>query len=291
MGRFRLNFLMAVLVILTITVQIGAIWMAADQLQEVDAPAPVESSENQASTAVPILVLLLAELVIVWVLFVVYRRLPEIIQRAVKLLLIGGGLLYALLYAAVIMPILFVAYGLIAVAYVGGYKWVSYDIGALVLAVVIAATLGGYFGPVPIAMLVVALLVYDWVAVVETSIMSRVMQIAPLRYLPLVVVIPKTLSFDIADFLRRVADGGIDADLDDARVTIGAGDFAIPAALTAAVFRFHGGATASVVILGTVVGLLVLLNRKGEKPLPGLPWLGGGAVVAYGLALGAVGIF
>lgn len=288
MPAIRLNFLTALLVLLTVTVQVGAIWAAADPLQEVDKPAPVETSENEPATAVPIFILVIAELIVVYALWLIYRLLPALLQRWIKRACLTGGVLYALLYAISILPALLVAYAGIIIAYALDYKWLAYDIGALVLAIVVAATLGGYFGPLPLIVLVAGLMIYDWVAVVETTLMSRVAKLMGNLRLPVLFVIPNRLDFDIGAFLDELSANGVDLDSvfrDQLHLAIGVGDFAIPAALTAAVFRFYGVAIAFAVLFGTVVGLLGLMGAKDDEALPGLPWLGGGALGGFAVSM------
>lgn len=281
------NCITGLLVLLTVGVQVAAIWAVADPLQAVESPAPVETAENQPTTAIPIVMVILAELAIVWVLWLLYQHVPDWVQRLAKGGLIVLGIGYAVLYAASIMPILFWCYAAILLTYGLGYQWLSYDIGGLIMGVIIAATLGGYFGPVPVALLVAGLIIYDWVAVVETDVMSNVVELLSGIGLPVMVILPKQPSFDLSTFLDDIADDLETADWQIRVYTvIGVGDFAIPAALTTAVFRFHGAQVSMFVLVGTIIGMLLLGKHiGGEKTLPGLPWLGGGAIGGYGIGV------
>lgn len=279
------------LAVLTVIVQVATIWVVADPLQAVDAPAPVQTAENSATTAVPILALLIGELVVVWLLWLLYQRLPTWLRRWVKRGLMGAAVVYAALYALVIMPALFGVYAAVIGAWMIGYRWLAYDIGGITLGVIVAATLGGYLGPVPLIVLLVGLIAYDWVAVVETRTMNEIVKLMAAIGLPAMVVIPKRVDFDLTGYLDALATDGSaigDAWRDRVHVTIGVGDFAIPAALTAAAFRFHGPAVAIPVLVGTVIGMVLLGRRLGEDALPGLPWLGGGALGGY--AVGGVAV-
>lgn len=290
--RFPLT---ALLVALTVLVQVAAVWAVGDPLQAVDTPAPVQAAENDASSAVPIVVLLLVELVVVYGAWLLYQRLPAWLQRWARRGLIGLAIGYALIYAVAIMPPLLAAYAAVVIAYLTGYLWLAYDVAALVLGVVVAATLGGWLGPVPLIVLLVALMAYDHVAVVETDVMNDIVKIMASIGLPAMVVIPKRADFELTSYLSALADDGSDlgeAWRDRVHVTAGVGDFAIPAALTAAVFRFAGPAVAVAVLAGTAAGMVALSGRIGEaEALPGLPWLGGGAIGGYAGAMLVVWMF
>lgn len=281
------------LVGLTIAVQVGAIYAVAGPLQSVDTPLPeaAQTAENDAASAVPIALLLVVELVLVFVAWWLYGKLPDWLRRWVKRGLIVGAVGYAILYALVIMPVLFVAYAAATVAYLTGYRWLAYDIAGLVLGVVIAATLGGWLGPVPLVVLLIGLMAYDHVAVLETDTMDRVVRLLAGIGLPAMVIVPKRLQFDLRAFLRELAADGADLDgrRDRVHTVIGVGDFALPAALAAAAFRFYGPAVALPVLTGTVIGMVLLTRQLGDDALPGLPWLGGGAIGGYAVAIIATG--
>lgn len=280
----RVSGVTALLAVLTVAVQVAAIWMVADPLQAVDAPAPVETAENDASTAVPIVVLLVLELVVVWLAWLAYVRLPGWLRRWVRRGLVGVGVAYALVYALAIAPALLAVYAAVIVAWMARYRWLAYDIAGVTLGVVIAATLGGYLGPVPLIVLLVALMAYDWFAVVETGVMDRVVRLLSGTGLPVMVIVPKRLDLDLRGFLDALAADGADISewRDRVHTVVGVGDFAIPAALATAAFRFHGPEVALPVLVGTVIGMVLLGRRIGEQEaLPGLPWLGGGALGGY----------
>jgi presenilin-like A22 family membrane protease len=198
-------------------------------------------------------------------------------------------------------------------------EWYVIDAAGVVMGAGAAGLFGISFGLLPALVLLVALAAYDAVSVYGTEHMLTLASgVMDLR-LPVVLVIPLTLSYSFLDETGPetldedagtddAADGDDDTDgpddtddvepadpLDRDAFFIGLGDAVIPTVLvaSAAFFRPGGAALLDVPVvaltapalgaaLGTLAGLLALLwlVMKGRAHA-GLPLLNGGAIFGY----------
>ncbi|QLH75388.1 MAG: hypothetical protein HPY73_08035 [Methanomassiliicoccales archaeon] len=152
-----------------------------------------------------------------------------------------------------------------------------------------AAILGVSLGVVPAMVLLVALAVYDAVAVYRTKHMLTLAEGVTKLRLPILFIVPRDLKYDMSEF----DDLDLRKDEQEGRTTImmGVGDAVIPGILvvSAAVFLADGNdyTTSSLSVafgtmLGSVIGfvLLMVLVSKG-RPQAGLPFLNGGALIGF----------
>ncbi|MGM0398324.1 MAG: presenilin family intramembrane aspartyl protease PSH [Halobacteriota archaeon] len=196
-------------------------------------------------------------------------------------------------------------------------EWWVIDLSALIMGMGAAALFGISFGIFPALLLLVALAVYDAISVYGTKHMltlaSGVMELR----VPVLVVLPTTLSYsfidDAADMAESVGadedetnrdsggesddshteEGGFDRDA----IFIGLGDAVMPSILVASAAVFLETPTLLGIqvaplgaIVGTMAGLFVLLKMVLEgRPHAGLPLLNGGAILGYLVAALATG--
>jgi presenilin-like A22 family membrane protease len=226
-------------------------------------------------------------------------------------------------------PLALAAAGLLAGALLFYPEWYVIDAAGIVMGAGAAALFGISFGLLPAIVLLVALAVYDAISVYGTEHMLALADGVMNLKLPVVLVIPLTLSYSFLDESPSTAeepdgqaveaDGGDDAatdemagdDGDDAAerpglgdreaLFVGLGDAVMPGVMvaSAAVFApapplFEGFALtlpALTAMIGTICGLVVLLWFVMQgRAHAGLPLLNGGAVGGYLLGALTAGI-
>jgi len=191
-------------------------------------------------------------------------------------------------------------------------EWYVIDAAGAVMGAAAAGLFGISFGLFPALLLLVVLAVYDAISVYGTehmlSLASGVMDLK----VPVVLVIPLTLSYSFlaaetpdpsaeADGDEEPGDEPAGADpLDRDALFIGLGDAVIPTVLvaSAAFFAPDGVRTllgvplpAVTAMLGTFVGLAVLLRLVLEgRAHAGLPLLNGGTIAGYVAGAMLVGV-
>ncbi|RZV08276.1 presenilin-like A22 family membrane protease [Natrinema hispanicum] len=206
-------------------------------------------------------------------------------------------------------------------------EWYVIDTTGVVMGAGAAALFGISFGLLPALLLLAVLAVYDAISVYGTEHMLDLAEGVMDLKIPVVLVVPMTLSYsyladgstdDVLEDDRETdtsaADGGIDPDTDDRSAAddagaldrdalfIGLGDAVIPSILVASAAYFLEAGTISVplialnlpalgALVGTIAGLLVLMYMvlKG-RPHAGLPLLNGGAIGGYLLGALASGL-
>ncbi|MGM0510509.1 MAG: presenilin family intramembrane aspartyl protease PSH [Thermoplasmatota archaeon] len=169
-------------------------------------------------------------------------------------------------------------------------EWYLVDGVGIVMGAGIAGIFGLSFGILPVFVLMIVLAVYDAISVYKTkhmvSLASGVMKLK----LPVLLVVPKKLSYSFFD------QEGLFQKMDKKKkrdaMFIGLGDFIIPGILpvSASLYLpqiFVNGLFAPLVvamgaIIGAICGLIVLMRYvlKGN-PQAGLPLLNSGAIIGY----------
>lgn len=188
-------------------------------------------------------------------------------------------------------------------------EWYVIDAAGVLMGAGAAGLFGISFGLLPAIVLLVVLAVYDAISVYGTEHMLDLAEgVMDLR-IPVVLVIPLTLSFSLLD--EKPADeaelenGGSTTESADGAdepedVTerdaffIGLGDAVMPTVLVASAAHFAPAPSLGVgaisalnlpaltAMIGTFVGLFALLRAVFEgRPHAGLPLLNGGAIAGY----------
>ncbi len=175
-------------------------------------------------------------------------------------------------------------------------EWYVIDLAGVVIGAAGAGLFGISFGPLPAIVLLGLLAVYDAIAVYRTEHMLTLAESVTDLKLPLVLVIPLSLSYSFLE------EEGVDTEGEDPEERdaffIGLGDTVMPTIMVASAAFFSGAPSLGVpglalnlpallAMIGTLIGLGVLLYLvlKG-RPHAGLPLLNGGAIGGY--LLGAV---
>ncbi len=141
-------------------------------------------------------------------------------------------------------------------------NWIVINLSALLIAASITAIFGISFEPLPAIILLLALAIYDFIAVYKTGHMLKLADSVSELSIPILFIIP-----------RR-----------DKNAIMGVGDVVIPNILAVSAFFFnHCLVQAMLTIAFGYVGLIILMNyieKKGGAHA-GLPFLNTGAIIGY----------
>lgn len=268
-------------------------WWLGDTVVGDPSPA-LDSVRSDPGQPAFMIAVLLAEVVVLVVLYRLYGRAPEWLQRIVRWVLVFIGLT-ALLW------VVYSAYGLwpavasaTLIATTAGLakvdlSWPIHNGLTLFLGILFAALWGVVLGPLPLVGFLLFLVGYDYVAVSKTRVMFDLVAVVK-GWLPVYFVFPRSLRCDLSVLTEDSAE-----DVPEERRPagmLGAGDVVLPSALVtslaidgvAAVGGVSIGAVAAAV--GTVVGLGVAraVGRADDRSIPAIPYIVGGALPLVGAA-------
>ena len=298
------------LVVVFLCVQLGA--LALVEPFKAAGYQPVEDPENPANSLAYVVAIL-----VITALLLGAIRLG--LDRVLRAFIVGAGAYVALFVFQVVLPAPlpgiagFHLVALLAAAALGlalwAYpEWYVVDAGGIVMGVGAAGLFGITFGVLPALLLLFVLAVYDAISVYGTEHMLALASGVMEMRVPIVLVVPLTLSYsfldaDLPDPASDSDDGELEGPLERDALFIGLGDAIIPAVLVASVGFFvrdvPGVELAGVVVslpaagamLGTVIGLVVLLRMVfAGRAHAGLPLLNGGAISGYFVGAVASGL-
>ncbi|RLF33474.1 MAG: hypothetical protein DRN07_02505 [Thermoplasmata archaeon] len=154
-------------------------------------------------------------------------------------------------------------------------EWYVVDFFGVFLAGGIAALFAISLSIELIVIFLVALAVYDALSVYKTKHMVTLAETLTSSNLPLLLVVPKKASFS---YKKPHSFGG-----ERDAVYMGLGDLIIPGILITFAYLEKGLPGFGVTLLGALVGYVILMLLVARGPQPGLPYLNGGAIIAYAL--------
>jgi presenilin-like A22 family membrane protease len=174
-------------------------------------------------------------------------------------------------------------------------QWYVVDTAGFLAAGALIALLGISFGILPVFILLVALAIYDAIAVYRTKHMISLADVVTEMRLPILMVMPSSAGYDYtqAPSLNEQREMPVE---EREATFMGLGDVVIPGALVVSAFIWlpsHPvvlglGANlwaALAAIVGSLVGYGLLMRRAlSGNPQAGLPFLNGGALCGYILA-------
>ncbi len=160
-------------------------------------------------------------------------------------------------------------------------EWYVVDTVGIVIAAGAASIFGLSLAILPTMVLLVALAVYDAIAVYKTKHMiSLADSVVDLR-LPVLLVIPKKASYSFLK-QKRLKET-LEKEEEREAMFMGLGDIVMPCILVVSSFRFVGNPIVTFsTLLGGLLGFIILMYfvMKG-KPQAGLPLLNSGAILGY----------
>ncbi len=218
--------------------------------------------------------------------------------QAIILLAVGSTVMY------VVAPLLLtwglettVAWGLGAA--IGGgsvfwlYKhpeWYVVDFVGILVAAGAAAIFGISLEPWLVVVMLVALAIYDAIAVYRTKHMLDLADSVIELRLPVLLVVPKTRGYSFLKEAAKFKEAGAENKEDREAFFMGLGDLVMPTILVVSALMFGSGIGSIMPVLGAAVGtlagfaVLMAFVLKGN-PQAGLPLLNGGAIVGYLLGI------
>lgn len=267
---------------------------------------PVEDPSDPTNSVIYLIAILVATAIILAVI-----RLGA--TRVLRLLVVAVAGMLSVYVFSVLVPPLVVFHGVnvvvwvfaigLAIALLVYPEWYVIDATGMIIGAGGAGLFGISFGPLPAIILLGALALYDALSVYRTEHMLTLAESVTDLKLPLVLVIPLSLSYSFLDDTSLPTDdtsgeGAVEREA----FFIGLGDTVMPTIMVASAAVFssapmlaipgiavNGPALAA--MLGTFAGLAILLwlVAKG-RPHAGLPLLNGGAIGGYIIGALAAGI-
>jgi len=291
--NIEIDWIGGVLIALMLTIQGISLYI----INMLNSTAPEATPTQQSNPALPIgiLVFMAVEIAILLVLFRYYKRLSEWWQWVARL--IFKGMVYMLgltMFTHLGIPFVYivavpVAYLLYRFTRNSPYKWLAFNLIAVVGAIYTSATLAHWVAPIVILPLLVVGIVYDYFAVSLSDIMGDLVEFSSTAKIPNFIIIPTQLRVDL-DGLFAYMQGESDEIPDAIGSVIGVGDFFWPSIFVGSIFINQDYAfTAPVLgtILGTIVAFPLLRGalEQSDGALPALPWLNTGAIGGYAIGL------
>ena len=208
---------------------------------------------------------------------------------ALSLMLVIYYVAYALLYPflpGLVVVLLSLAAGLFGILLLKFYpEWFVIDIIGLITASGCAAIFGISLSPLPVVVLLILLIVYDYVAVHKTKHMLTLADGVMQQKMPIMFLVPKKLDYSYRCQGLSVQDKKEER----SAYMIGLGDMIMPGILFVSAQVWTAGITilgitlpALGALLGSALGLVLLaLPMRSGKPQPGLPLINGCAILGF----------
>jgi presenilin-like A22 family membrane protease len=228
-------------------------------------------------------------------------------------------LVKAFMAFAVLLIIFYVAFGILSAAGTGGLwsmvggislaavltvvllvypEWFVINIMGLLVAAGAIALFGVSLSIAPVLVLLIALAVYDAIAVYRTGHMLDLAEGVIDMKMPILFVLPRRGGYS---FYKRQPGKDLEEDRRDA-LFMGVGDAVIPSILPVSALVFippdiapvmlgMANLPALLAVAGMMVGFVLLMAlAAGGKPQAGLPLLNGGSIAGYLAGCAAIGI-
>jgi presenilin-like A22 family membrane protease len=272
----------------------------------------LSSTANPQSPTAPLLIIFVIVLAPLFILLFVRRPGGTSVIRQVILVGIAGALYVTLLATFLLIPpsgILLRPYGaeilyepaltlagavsaLLYTALLVRPQWYVVDLVGFVAAGALVAILGISFAILPAFILLLALMVYDAIAVYRTKHMVSLADAVTDMKLPILLVMPDSAGYDYPAAPTLTAQRGQPVE-ERSAMFMGLGDIVIPGTLVVSAFVWLPRAPvdlgvganlwiAAAALLGSLAGYAVLMRLvlRGN-PQAGLPFLNGGALAGY----------
>jgi len=218
-------------------------------------------------------------------------------KQAVKIIFLGAialldvyvfySLLTTVLSVGLSLGLSIAASAIILIMLVKNPEWYVIDISGILSAFGAIALVGISLGISIVLIFLIAMAVYDAIAVYKTKHMIDLASTSLEQKLPVLFIIPKKRGYSFAKEVKSLKEKLKTGEKRDA-FFVGLGDVVIPGILVVSAFHnlaSNGLLMAISVMLGTLAGFIVLTAfvLKG-KPQAGLPFLCTGAILGYLLA-------
>ncbi len=222
--------------------------------------------------------------------------------RAIMLAAVAGTLVYVVGPLVALIPGVSTSVAWMVGLLVGGAsafallkhpEWYVIDTVGVLVAAGAAAIFGISLSVLPVIVLLVALAVYDAIAVYKTKHMLALADSVMELRLPVLLVMPKHFGYRFREEVARFkeADEAEGTNRGDrGALFMGLGDLVMPTILVVSALHFAqtgwGVAPGVGAAVGTVVGFgILMLTVLTGKPQAGLPLLNGGSIVGFLIGL------
>jgi len=297
--RFTADWLTVVMVGLMAAFQV-AVLAAAEHVAGFELVEPTQSAD--LTIGVELIAIAAVEIGAILLLWRFYKYIPEWWQEKIKTVLKYGFILlvnymgYVLLETVGygwVFPVSYAAFvGILRLMKRLNLMWIAFNGMAFALGVGLTVVAGFQIAPVVVLLIMAAFTVYDHVAVNLSDIMGEFVELSGSIGIPNFIVIPKTIRFDLDDFLENLSD--LDEKDDNVLFMLGVGDLVFPAVLVVSTATALSTNALPVVgaVLGTLVSVVVLRDslEHADGGLPALPWLNSGAIGGFFLGAFTSGI-
>ncbi len=166
-------------------------------------------------------------------------------------------------------------------------EWYVVDLVGILVAAGAAAIFGISLEPWLVVVMLIALAVYDAIAVYKTKHMLDLADSVIELRLPVLLVVPKTRGYSFLREAAKFKEAGTENKEDREAFFMGLGDLVMPTILIVSALMFGGSVGGAIepvlgAAVGTLAGFAVLMAfvLKGN-PQAGLPLLNGGAIVGF----------
>jgi presenilin-like A22 family membrane protease len=214
------------------------------------------------------------------------------VVSGVILLAIAMGVYYVLSAFLPPLPALLLSLAVLAVLHIYP-EWYVIDIVGLLVCAGVGTLFGLSMTPFPALLLLLVLAAYDAISVYKTRHMVTLAEGVMEIRAPLLFVVPRRRDYS---FRRE----GLGSGNDRGAYFLGLGDAIIPTVLVISanwsfalpmieIFGIGANLPALGAMLGTCLGFAVLSMTSRDKPQAGLPFLNGGAILGFLLAVLASG--
>lgn len=241
-------------------------------------------------------------LVVTAVLLLLIRKKAQKIISIIIALCIGLCIYYvafALLFlipgiSSPVVYVISILFGIAGIVVLWKFpEWYIIDIIGLICAAGCAVIFGISLSPLPVLVLLVVLIVYDYVSVNHTKHMLKLADGVMQQKMPIMFLIPKTKGYSY-----RKSGFDISARKEErSAYMIGLGDMIMPGILVVSAQVFAPGVgifgvslPAFGALAGSLVGVILLaIPMKSGKPQPGLPLINGCAIIGFLLCCAVFG--
>lgn len=297
-SEFEIGWFSVVMVGLVVLIQGLAIVVAPHLSEFITLP---DTQASEGSIGVMMAGVVVVESVVIVGLYRLWKRLPDYLRKygkyALMALMYGasGWLSYqAGAFRTFIGLTAFLGFWIIVSRTLKHFDmdWMAFNLFSIGLGIGATAFIGVVALPVVIIPLMVALLVWDHVAVNLSDMMGDLIEFSSSAGLPNVIIIPTGLSLDSEKTKEYLKDPESEERPQNLLAMIGVGDFSIPGALTVSAWVAGFETVAVTSLLGTCIAMAILYNslQKSDSGLPALPWLNTGAITGFGIGILVAGV-
>jgi len=247
---------------------------------------------NDPDTLWNVIIFLFILLVVTVILLILIKHKAQIVITIILAICLAAVIFYVTL--ALFTPILagaplyiisaFIGIGIIILLWLYP-EWYIINIVGIIASAGCAAIFGVSLSPLPVILLLILMIIYDYIAVRRTKHMLKLADGVMNQKIPIMFLIPKSRHYSY----RKSENNVYGEKSERSAYMIGMGDMIMPAILAISAQVFVSGTTilglslpAIGTIVGSIIGLLLLqIPMKSGKAQPGLPFINTFAIIGF----------